>query len=163
MSMGPTSTNPQVEAFKRAFNGLSRGRQIAIVAAVLGLISTFLHWYSVSAYSLSVSINGWHGWGYFAILGYIVAGVVVLLPLAHTSVRALIPTLPPTVTEARVVLGAGLAALLGTIIFMATEGGGSLSGPGFSAGPSFGAYIGLLCAIAIAVGGYLMQQEQATV
>jgi hypothetical protein len=167
MSTGPTSTNPQVQAFQRAFNSLSRGRQIAIVAAVLGLISTFLRWYSVSvgvgSYSVSASINGWHGWGFLALLGYLVAGIVVLLPLAQRSVRTLIPSLPPDVTEARVVLGAGLAALLGTILFMATEGGGSVSGPGYSAGPSYGAYIGLLCAIAIAVGGYLMQQEPATV
>jgi hypothetical protein len=163
MNTGPTSTNPQLEVFRRAFNSLSRGRQIAIVAAVLGLLSSFLHWYTVSAgldqYHFSASINGWHGWGFLALLSYVVAGVVVLLPFAHTSLRALIPTLPPTVTEPRVVLGAGLAAALSTIIFMATEGGGSVSGPGFSAGPSFGAYIGLLCAIAIAVGGYLMQQE----
>jgi hypothetical protein len=166
MSTGPSSTNPQVQAFQRAFNSLSRGRQIAIVAAVLGLISTFLRWYSVSvgidSYKVSASINGWHGWGYLAILGYVAAGVVVLLPFAHTSVRALIPTLPPDVTEARLVLGAGLAALLATILFIATEGGGSHSGPGYSAGPSYGAYIGLLCAIAIAVGGYLMQQEPAS-
>jgi hypothetical protein len=160
------STNPRVDAFRQGFNSLSRGRQIAIVAAVLGILSTFLHWYSVSAglgdYHFSASINGWHGWGFLALLGYLVAGVVVLLPFAHTSLRAMIPTLPPTVTDARVVLGAGIAALLGTIIFMATEGGGIVSGDGFSAGPSFGAYIGLLCAIAIAVGGFLMQQEPAT-
>lgn len=156
------SPNPQLAAFRTAFNGLSRGRQIAVVAAAVGLISTFFHWYNVSvsegAFSVSASINGWHGWGYAAILGFVVAGAVTLLPLAGRSLRALIPSLPPAVTEARVVLGAGAVATLAAILFIATEGT-SASGPGFSAGPSFGAYLGLLCGIAIAGGGFLMQQE----
>jgi cation transporter-like permease len=70
----------------------------------------------------------------------------------------LIPTLPPTVTDARVVLGSGIVAALAVILFMATEGSGA-NAPGFSEGPSIGAYVGLICAVAIAVGGYLMQQD----
>jgi hypothetical protein len=141
---------------------LHRGRQIAVVAAVIGLISSFFHWYTVSAsagsFSVSGSINAWHGWGLLAILGFVVAGAVALLPLGAQTLRALIPSLPPSVTEARVVLGTGVLAVVATIIFMATEGP-SVSGAGLSAGPSFGAYVGLLCGIAIAVGGFLMQQE----
>ncbi|HWE63035.1 MAG TPA: hypothetical protein VHB98_15085, partial [Chloroflexota bacterium] len=112
MSTRPTSPNPQMEAFRATFNSLSRGRQIAIVAAVIGLISTFFSWYGASVktgtFSVSSSINGWHGWGYLAILGFVVAGAIVLLPLTGRSVRALIPTLPPMVTDARLVLGAGV-------------------------------------------------------
>jgi hypothetical protein len=83
---------------------------------------------------------------------------VTLLPLAGHALRAIIPSLPPAVTEARIVLGAGAVATLATILFMTTEGT-SASGPGFSAGPSFGAYLSVLCGIAVAVGGFLMQQE----
>lgn len=164
MSTQPRQPNPQLEQFKATFNGLSRGRQIAVVAAVVGLLFSFFSWYGVSVsgagYSASSSINGWHGWGYLAILGFLVAGALVLMPLLGTSLRKLIPTLPPTVTDARAVMGAGILAAIGTILFMTTEGT-DVSGPGFSAGPSFGAYIGLICAIAIAVGGYLMQRDPA--
>src|SRR5579862_7792610 len=124
MNTQPMSSNPQLKAFRAAFDSLSRGRQVASIAAVIGLISTFLPWYGVSAgtgsYTFSASINGWHGWGYLAILGYLFAGAVVLLPLTGRSVRALIPTLPPTVTETRLVLGAGGVAAVATNVFMAT-------------------------------------------
>jgi hypothetical protein len=37
--------------------------------------------------------------------------------------------------------------------------GRNISGLGISAGPSLGAYVGLICAVAIAIGGYLLQRE----
>ena len=163
MSTGPRQINPQLDQARRVFNGLSRGRQIALVAAVVGILASFLHWYGASysgAVSASTSITGWHGWGIIALLGYVVAGAVVLLPLGGMSLRGLIPSLPPTISDARVVLGAGIVSALAVILFIATEGSG-VSVPGYSEGPSIGAYIGLICAVAIAVGGYLMQQEPA--
>lgn len=162
MSTGPRQINPQLDQARRVFNGLSRGRQTALVAAVVGILVSFLHWYgasyNVGGVSASTSINGWHGWGIIALLGYVVAGAIVLLPLGGMSLRGLVPSLPATVTDARVVLGAGVVSTLAVILFIATEGSGA-SAPGYSEGASFGAYIGLICAVAVAVGGYLMQQE----
>jgi hypothetical protein len=166
MSSQPGGSNPQLQQAQQMFNSLSQGRKIAIVAAVVGLIFSFFHWYgasaSVGSFSVSASINGWHGWGIVAILLFIVAGAVVLMPFIGLSVRKLAPTLPPAVTDATVVMAAGVIAAIAVILFMLTEGTG-VSGANFSEGPSFGAYIGLICAIAIAAGGYLMQREPAAV
>lgn len=164
MSTQPKQANPQVEAAKRMFSSLSRGRQIALVAGAVGFLASFLPWYGVSinagAYSASNSITAWHSWGLLAVLFLIVGGVVAALPLLGTSVRALVPSLPPTLTEPRLLIGAGGIAAIATLLFMFTYGSSS-SGPGYSAGPSFGAYLGLICAVAIAAGGYLLQKEPA--
>jgi len=154
---------PQVEQLKSAFLRLSLGRRVALVSAVLGLLSTFLHWYGVSVdeppFSYSAAINGWHGWGYLAILGYVVAGALSLLSGSGSMVRGLIPTLLPAATDARIVMGSGAIAALATILFMLTEGSGGTV-PGISEGPSFGAYLGLLCALASVTGGFLLDREQ---
>ena len=74
--MNPSSgaNVPQVGQLTSAFLRLSLGRRVTLVAAAVGLLSTFLHWYGVSVddppFSYSAAINGWHGWGYIAILGY---------------------------------------------------------------------------------------------
>ena len=162
MASQSSGSNPQVEQARQLFNSLSQGRKIALIAAAVGLVFSFFPWYSVSVniagFSSSGSESGWHGWGWVAMLCFIAAGALILLPVRGISLRSLIPSLPPTVTDARLVLGAGGVGALAVILFMLREGS-STSGPGYSAGPSIGAYVGLLCALAIAAGGYLMQQE----
>jgi hypothetical protein len=54
-----------------------------------------------------------------------------------------------------IVLGA--AAAICTIIFMITEGRGY--GSGFDKGALYGAWVGLVCAIVIAVGGLIMPRD----
>jgi len=159
----PGQSNQQVQQAKQMWSNLTRGRQIALAAAVVGVIVSFLPWYSASAsylgQSVSSSVNGWSSWGYLAILGFIVAAVVVLLPLFGRSVRGIIPSLPPTMTDARLVMGAGGVALVGALLYLLTANKDSVNVPGVSVGPSFGVYIALVCGAAIAAGGYLMQTE----
>jgi hypothetical protein len=157
----PTKPNPQVQQVQAMFNGLSMGRKVTLIAGIVGLIISFLPWYSVS-YSgfASASESAWHGWGFLAALLFIVAGVWVLLPLVGVQVRGILASLPPTVTEARLVMGIGVVALICTILFMVTQGP-SVSVAGLSAGPSIGAYLGIVVSIAIIAGGYLMQSEPA--
>jgi hypothetical protein len=164
MSSKPGSPNPQLQQAQQAFNALSTGRKIILIAAVVGLIDSFLHWYTVSVsagvYSASGSDSGWHGWAFIAVLLFIVSGAWILLPMLGVQVKGILSSLPPNFTEARLLMGAGAIALLCTILFMITDGP-SGTGPGVSAGASIGAYIGLLVSIAIIVGGYLMQSEPA--
>ncbi len=160
----PGQSNQQVDQAKQMWANLTRGRQIALAAAVVGIIASFLPWYSVSVPGYSSSISGWAGWqGYLAILGFIVAAIVVLLPLFGRSVRGIISSLPPTLTDARLVMGAGIVALVGGLLYLTTTNNATstagLAGTGISAGPSIGLYIALVCAVAIAAGGYLMQSE----
>lgn len=155
---------PQVGQLTSAFLRLSRGRRVTLVAAALGLLSTFLHWYGVSVddppFSYSAAINGWHGWGDVAILGYLVAGALGALSRTGTMVRGLIPSLPPSVTDARLVMSAGAGATLATVLFILTEGSGGAVAS-VSQGPAVGAYLGLLCALACVAGGFLLTKEAA--
>ncbi len=163
MSSNPGQTNPQVDQAKQMFLSLTLGRRIALVAGVVGLIFSFFHWYSASysagPYSGSASISGWHGWAIISVLLLIASGVVAVLPLLGIpSIRALVPTLPPVATDGMILLGAGVISVITTILFMLTEGTGT-SGAGFSEGPSIGAYVGLICGVAVAAGGYLMRTD----
>jgi len=165
VSSNPGQPNPQVAQAKQMFLSLTLGRRVALVAGVVGLIFSFFHWYSVSydagPFSGSASISGWHGWGIISVLLLIASGVIAVLPLVGIpSLRSLVPTLPPTVTDSMVLMGAGVIAILTTLLFMFTEGSGA-SGAGYSEGPSIGAYVGLICAIAVAAGGYLMRTDPA--
>ncbi|HVC81953.1 MAG TPA: hypothetical protein VNL35_15780 [Chloroflexota bacterium] len=162
MSSNPGQMNPRVDQARQMFLSLSLGRRVALVGAVVGLLDSFLHWYSVSIAGFGGgSENGWHGWGLLAVLLLIASGVVAIFPLIGVrSVRGLIPSLPPVVTDSMVLLGAGVLAVLSVILFISTEGP-SGSGNGISYGPSFGAYIGLICAVAVAAGGFLMRSEPA--
>lgn len=154
---------PQAAQMIGWFTMLSRGQKAVLIAGAVGLVSSFLSWYSASAsyggISYGGSINGWHGWGYLAILGFVAAGGLTLLLVRGRSARDLAPGLTPQVTDGRLILGAGIVSAMATIIFMLSEGSGT-SSPGFSEGPSFGAYLGLLCAGVIAGGGYLLEQER---
>jgi hypothetical protein len=165
MSSQPGQPNPQLQQAQQMFSSLSQGRKIVLIASVVGLIISFFSWYGVTAslggYSASGSENGWHGWALLAVLLFIVAGAWMLLPLFGISLRGVTASLPPSITEPKLVMGFGIVATLAVLLFMLTEGHG-VSGTGISAGPSFGAYIGLICAVAIAVGGYLMQKEPST-
>ncbi len=156
----PGQSNQQVEQAKQMWSSLTRGRQIALAAAVVGVIVSFLPWSSYAGTGLG-QMSAWGGWGFLAILGFLAAGAIVLLPLFGRSVQALIPSLPPTVTDARMVMGAGGIAVVATLLFIVTLPHDATSGVGWT--PSFGAYIGLLCGVAIAAGGYLMQTEPGLV
>ncbi len=164
---GSGQPNPQVEQAKQMWNNLSRGRQIGLVGAVVGLIATFLPWYGISAGSFgSNSWSAWGGgiWSLLAILSLLVGGAVILTPLLmgpNKTVRGMIPSLPPTVTDARIVLGAGVAVVVFTLLFIVTSGHSSADSAGISisAGPSFGAYVAIICGAAIAYAGYTLQSE----
>ena len=163
MSSNPGQPNPQVDQAKQMFLSLTLGRRIAFVAGVVGLIFSFFHWYTASGgagpYAFSASISGWHGWAIISVLLLIASGVLAVLPLVGIpSLRALVPALPPTATDGMILIGAGVISVLTTLLFMLTEGSG-VSGAGYSEGPSYGAYIGLICGIAVAAGGYLMRTD----
>jgi len=165
VSSNPGQPNPQVEQAKQMFLSLTLGRRIAFVAGVVGLIFSFFHWYTASAsegpYSFSASISGWHGWAIISVLLLIASGVVAVLPLVGIpSLRSLVPNLPPMATDGMILLGAGVISVITTILFMLTEGSGA-SAAGYSEGPSIGAYVGLICGIAVAAGGYLMRTDPA--
>lgn len=127
------------------FNALSRGTQLMLVGAALLLVDTFLPWQSVSFEALGVSVSeswtAWHGfWG-------VMLGLLTIALLAWLVVRMLGTELKLPVSETLV--GAALAALilLCAVIKVLTDDA-----------VAWGAWLGLVLAVVIAVGAWLQVQ-----
>jgi hypothetical protein len=140
---------------------LSNGDAVVGIALIVALIAIFLPWYSATAsfggFNSSVSVGGlsyWAGWLYFIA---VLAGL--LLYVLRTFVpNVAMPALPQT--DAILYIGTGVFMVVMAIFWLLLGSGtASASGPGFSAGASFGLFIGLIAAVAVAVGGYLKRSD----
>ncbi|MGH3421313.1 MAG: hypothetical protein ACRDOD_17205, partial [Streptosporangiaceae bacterium] len=69
-------------------------------------------------------------------------------------------TLPPLPqTDAMIFAIIGVFMVVMALLWLLTGSGTTVSGPGYSAGASFGLYIGLIAAIVVAVGGFLKRSD----
>jgi hypothetical protein len=145
-----------MEKWIEKFNALSMGEKIILPAGVVLFIVGFLPWYSVSAsymgYSASASWNAWSEfgaiWSILAILiGLAMAGVVVVKNLGTMAV----PDNVGGVTWPKIHLGAGVVALVFLLIkFLSNH-----------SHTTFGLYLGIIAAAALAAGGFLMFREES--
>jgi hypothetical protein len=145
---------------------LSNGAVIVAGGLVVGIIDTFLPWHSTTIPTAFGSDSGghdalgyWSGWLFFLVL---LAGVVLFV-LRTFVPQAAIPALP--LSDWMIYAGIGVVAVLCALLWLATGGGygdiyASYSAlPGYSSGPSFGLFIGIIAAAAVAAGGYLMKSD----
>lgn len=136
------------------FQTIHKQRKLILLAALLGLISLFLPWISVSVLGYNQSTNGFHGIGMVVFLSYLAAGVLALTgeqqhPLAKNSWLA--------------ALAAGFAALLCSLIFMATTGSSSGGGMGLvDAGFGFGIWVSLLASAGMLASTWLFKNPSDT-
>jgi len=141
----PSTPSPQ---FSFDAKRLTRDDQIVGGASLLLLISLFLPWYTASLGSVSVSESGTAGHGYLWIV-FILALAVVIFMILKAGFETLPFHLP--VSPVQLLLGlTGINLVLVLIAFLLKPG----TGDGFltvSVGWGFGAFVGLICAIA-AVG-----------
>lgn len=143
-----------MEKFLERFKALSLGSKIIIIAGVILFIDGFLPWYSVDLGPLgSVSRNGWQSpgaiWSTLAILiGLAMAALVAVKDLTDVEV----PDSISGVTWPRILLGAGIAAIVLVVIKFLNE----------SDFLGFGFYLGFIAAAALAVGGFLLFREEQT-
>jgi hypothetical protein len=144
----------------------SNGDAAIGIGLVVALIAVFLPWYGASfncgnvsglacgSYNTSVgALSGWAGWLFF---------LAVLVGLAFFVLRTFVPTvqlpaLPQSDAVLFVILGIFMAVM--AILYLVTYGGVSGSGPGYSVGPSFGLFVGLVAGIAVAAGGFLKRSD----
>lgn len=123
---------------------------ISGIAAGAGFISSFTPWYAISFsdsyWSTSISLNGWHHWGLVSVLLFLLAGGLCIPAVANPRALG-----HPQATG-RLLMSAGLVGAVCTVMFMFTEGA-SLIAAGSSAGPSMGAFVGLLCSLIVAFSG----------
>ena len=145
----------------------SNGDAAIGIGLVVAFIAVFLPWYSVSYNCAGVTgfacgafntswgaLSDWAGWLFF---------LAVLVGLAFFILRTFVPSvelpdLPQSDGVIFAIIGVFMAVM--AILYLLTYGGGvASSGPGYSVGPSFGLFIGLVAAIAVAVGGYLKRSD----
>ena len=136
---------PRKDDRMERFNALSRGMQLMLAGAALLLVDTFLPWQSVSFEALGVSVSeswtAWHGfWG-------VMLGLLTIALLVWLVVRMLGTEMKLPVSDTLV--GAALAALilLCAVIKVLTDDA-----------VAWGAWLGLVLAVVIAVGAWLQVQ-----
>jgi len=105
-----------------------------LVVSVILFIMVFLPWITVSAAGFSASANGTNDWGILTLIMSIVGAGASFL--ANQKYRAL------------GTIGAGILALLGAVIFMATNVGNGV-------GVGVGLIIALIAALALIYVGYM--------
>jgi hypothetical protein len=136
------------------------------IGLIVAVISVFLPWYSASfncngipgcaGFNTSASVGGlsyWSGWLFF---------LAALVGLALWILRSFVPTVSiPALpqTDAVIYLIIGIFMIVMAVLWFLLGSGASVSGPGYSAGPSFGLFIGLIAAIAVTAGGFLKRAD----
>jgi hypothetical protein len=135
------------------FAKMGVGEKIILIAAPLLLITSFLPWYDVDFGFGSVTRNGWESpgaiWSMLAVVVSILAfGKVVLSNF--TSVQIPTDLGNPNVTWGRIHLGLGIAGAVFILFKLLNE----------SSYLGFGFYLGIILVAALAVGGFLIFQEE---
>jgi hypothetical protein len=145
---------------------LSDGAMVVAGGLVVGLVDTFLPWHSTAIPSVFGVESGshdalgyWSGWIFF--LAILVGLVLFVLRTFVPNVT--IPALP--FTDSMIYLGIGVVMLLCALLWLLTGGGYAglydqyAAEAGYSSGPSFGVFIGIIAGAAVAVGGYLAKSD----
>jgi hypothetical protein len=152
---GATAASKAAAAFNFDAKRWTRDDQIVGGASLLLLLSLFLPWYTVSAPPVNIlgkevgggsaSASGTTGHGYLWIVFILALAIVVFLVF-----EAGFETLPfnlPASPSALLLALTGINLILVLIAFLLKPA----AGPGLSVGWSFGAFVGLICAIAAVV------------
>ena len=124
------------------FNALGRGLQLMLVAGVLLLIDTFLHWQSVDIGPFTVGQTAWHGFG------GVLLGLLTIVLVAWLFVRLAAVDIEIPVSAS--LISAFLAFLILIIAVL------KVLVDNYSAWPS---YVGILLAVLIAVGAWMQVQS----
>ena len=61
------------------FQTMSKQRKFVLIAAAVGVIATFLPWWSISIFGYTSTVNGFHGMGILSFLCFVAAGIIAYL------------------------------------------------------------------------------------
>lgn len=144
----------------------SNGALAVSAELIVGLVDTFLSWHSTTVPTVFGADSGghdalgyWSGWIFFLV---VLAGIALFVMRTFVP-QVSIPALP--FTNSMIYLGIGVVMLLAALLWLATGGGyanlyAAYSDlPGYSSGPSFGVFIGIIAGAAVGAGGYLMKSD----
>lgn len=126
------------------FQTMNKQRKFVLISSVIGIISMFLPWITVSLFGYSQNENGMHGIGILVFICFLVSAAIAYLGDQNLNLDK---------NMWGITLGAGTIALIGTISFYFNTSnsimGSSLVG--------FGLYIGGLAAIGIILSAYIFR------
>jgi prepilin signal peptidase PulO-like enzyme (type II secretory pathway) len=138
---------------------LRLGELVAGAAALLLFIDMFLKWYGFEGENLaraagfSTTISAWRAFDFIDILLFLV--VLVTIGLVVLSATARTPALP--VAASVIVTVLGLIAALFVLYRIINQ-----PGPNDFVNASYGAYLGLVLCLGIALGGYMAMRDEGT-
>ncbi len=142
-----------MDSLVEKFKATSIGEKTILIAGALLFIVGFFPWYSVDLGPLGdFTRSGWQSpgaiWSILAILaGAAMAGVVALKNFGGTTK---LPENVNGVTWPKIMLGSGVAAVVLILIKLLNE----------SSHLGFGFFLGIILAIALAAGGFLMYRDE---
>ena len=136
-------------------NELSLGEKLIGGGGILMLIASFLPWYSIDlgiAGFDSINRNGWQSPGaIWSILAVLIGVVMAVAAVAPKLANMRLPDLG-SITWGQALLALGALTVLLIFLKLIAE----------SSYLSFGFFLGIIAAIALAAGGYLMYTEEKT-
>jgi hypothetical protein len=145
---------------------VSNGALTVSIGLIVGFVDTFLPWHSTTIPTAFGADSGGHDalgyWSGWIFLIAVLVGIALLVMRTFVP-RVSLPALP--FTDSNIHLGIGVVMLLSALLWLVTGGGyASLYAvyadlPGYSSGPSFGVFLGIIAAAAVAVGGFLMRSD----
>lgn len=130
---------------------LSTADKILLGGSLLLFIDSFLNWQRVCVSVVGVRIgcasaNAWSGNGSFAGVLMAILALLLFLAVGATAMGIAMPNVPVATVNAVLTAGTVLFALIKFILAVTNHG-------------AYGAWIGLILAIALAYGGYMKMQE----
>lgn len=129
---------------------MSNGEKLIAGGGIVMLIASILPWYSVDFIFGSINRNGWQSPGaIWSILATLLAVALAAAVIAPKFGNVTLPDLGG-VTWGQAFLAGGVAVVILVLIKLVNE----------SSYMSFGFYLGIIAAIAIAAGGFLRFQEE---
>lgn len=123
------------------FQTMSKQRKFVLISAVVGFISMFLPWISISMFGFRQNVNGMHDKGIIVFLCFVVAGII-----AYVGDQ----TMNLDKTKWTVTLIAGALALL-FIIWFYSQANNSIMGPSLV---GYGLYLAAIASIGILISAY---------
>jgi hypothetical protein len=147
------------------FTRLNQGEKIAGISGVaLILIMFIFKWFGLKAgiggFEVEGSRNAWGSYGFTDVVLFLTALAAIGLALLAASDSDV--GLP--VAASAIVTGLGVLSVILIIISLISppDFGANLSGTGIDHTRKIGAWLGLIAAAALTVGGYLAMQEEGT-
>ena len=125
------------------FQTMSKQRKFVLIAAAIGIVATFLPWWTISLFGYSSSINGFHGMGILSFLCFVVAGIIAYVDDQTKNLDK---------TKWTITLIAGAISTLIIVWYIIDA-----SSSAFGSILGFGIYLAGLAAIAVVLSAFLFR------